>query len=81
MPKDRKKPVEHEYWNVAKIVERWLEENGYDGLYLDVDGLECSCGVDDIASSYCYGNVAFMHCVPAKRNAEGYLEPICRETS
>lgn len=81
MSKDRKKPVAHEYWNVAKIVERRLEENGYDGLYLDVDGLECSCVVDDIVPSYCYGKVAFMHCVPAKRNAEGYLEPICHETS
>ena len=45
--------------NVKEIVEKYLRDNGHDGLAVN----ECGCGLDDLMPC---GNVS-PDCVPAKR--------------
>lgn len=34
--------------DVTEIVKKYLEDNGYDGLYRDDDGFGCGCGKDNL---------------------------------
>jgi len=49
-----------------EIVEQWLRENDYDGLYTDGSGGGCSCTLDDLAP--CSGGW-FINC------RAGYKQP------
>lgn len=46
--------------NVQKIIEDYLKENGFDGLYYES---ECGCSVNDLAP--CDGNP--LNCTPGYR--------------
>ena len=48
--------------NVLEIVKKYLEDNGYDGLYND----DCGCCLDDLAP--CDSNC--LNCTP------GYKQPV-----
>jgi len=50
---------------VQDIIESWLKENGYDGLY---DDRECGCLLEDLIP--CGGDWAF-ECQPGYKNVCG----------
>lgn len=54
--------------NVKKIVKKYLEDNGYDGLYSD----ECGCKLDDLGP--CILGVDMINC------QAGYISPCDPET-
>ncbi|HEC65954.1 MAG TPA: hypothetical protein ENI23_11735 [bacterium] len=50
---------------VRQILKKWLEENGYDGLYSD----ECTCTNDDLISC----ELSFFDdCKPGYKIADGH---------
>ncbi|MDR1911664.1 MAG: hypothetical protein LBQ52_04880 [Helicobacteraceae bacterium] len=59
--------------NVKEMVEKWLTDNGYDGLYnndFDADD-PCGCGLDDLI---CCDFPSVECCVPAyKREVDGEI--------
>lgn len=69
--------------NVKEIIEKYLKENGYDGLYEDD---YCGCGLENLAPCdspgiHCYAGVKILknsgQCKSKNCRGKGYCEGYC----
>jgi len=59
---------------VLEIVELWLEEHGYDGLYTS----NCGCPIDDLAPCAAEDGERFLNCRAGYKQSREHEKRFCR---